>query len=55
MGPVMNIVLAIIVMAVVLYQGADVPAFEQQPVVIGSTIAGSAARRKAGSRPAIGS
>ena len=36
MGPVMNIVLALVVMAVVLYQGAQVPAFEQQPVVIGT-------------------
>ena len=35
MGPVMNILLALIVMAVVLYQGAQVPAFEQQVVVIG--------------------
>ena len=33
MGPVMNLVLALVVMAVVLYQGAQVPAFEQQPVV----------------------
>lgn len=36
MGPVMNIVLALVVMWVVLYQGAQVPAYEQQPVVIGS-------------------
>jgi regulator of sigma E protease len=36
MGPVMNLVLAIIVMAIVLYQGAPVPAFFQQPPVIGS-------------------
>ena len=36
MGPVMNLALAVVVMAVVLYQGAQVPAFEQQPVVIGS-------------------
>jgi regulator of sigma E protease len=36
MGPVMNIVLALVVMAFVLYQGAQVPAFEQQAVVIGS-------------------
>ena len=35
MGPVMNVVLALVVMAVVLYQGAQVPLFEQQPVVIG--------------------
>src|SRR5918994_3566812 len=33
MGPVMNILLAFIVMALVLYQGANVPAFEHQPVV----------------------
>jgi regulator of sigma E protease len=36
MGPVMNLVLALVVMAVVLYQGAMVPAFEQMPVVVGS-------------------
>ena len=36
MGPVMNLTLAIVVMAIVLYQGAPAPAFEQQPVVIGS-------------------
>ena len=35
MGPVMNIALAIIVLAVVLYQGAEVPAFQDQPVVVG--------------------
>ncbi len=36
MGPVMNVVLALVVMAVVLYQGAQVPLFDQQPVVIGT-------------------
>ncbi len=36
MGPVMNLALAFIVMALVLYQGAQVPAFEQEPVVVGS-------------------
>jgi regulator of sigma E protease len=36
MGPVMNLLLAFVVMAVVLYQGAEVPAFDQQPVVVGS-------------------
>ena len=36
MGPVMNLVLAVLVMAVVLYQGAPVPAFLEQPAVIGS-------------------
>jgi regulator of sigma E protease len=36
MGPVMNLILAVVVMAVVLYQGAPVPAYEQQQVVIGN-------------------
>ena len=36
MGPVMNLALAWVVMALVLYQGAPVPAFDEQPVVIGS-------------------
>jgi regulator of sigma E protease len=36
MGPIMNLLLAVVVMTVVLYQGAQVPAYEQQPVVIGS-------------------
>jgi regulator of sigma E protease len=36
MGPIMNLVLAVVVMSVVLYQGAQVPAFEQQPVAIGA-------------------
>lgn len=35
MGPVMNVVLALVVMWGVLYQGAQVPAYEQEPVVIG--------------------
>ena len=42
MGPVMNLVLAVLVMAVVLYQGAPAPAFEQQAVVVGSATEGSA-------------
>jgi regulator of sigma E protease len=36
MGPIMNLVLAFVVMTVVLYQGAQVPAYEQQAVVVGS-------------------
>jgi regulator of sigma E protease len=36
MGPIMNLILAVVVMAVVLYQGAPVPAFEKEPVVIGT-------------------
>jgi regulator of sigma E protease len=35
MGPIMNLVLALVVMTVVLYQGAEVAAFEQWPVVVG--------------------
>ena len=50
MGPVMNIALALIVMALVLYQGAQVPVFEQQPVVIGAVVENSAAA-SAGLRP----
>ena len=35
MGPVMNLALALVVMTFVLYQGAQVAKFEDQPVVIG--------------------
>ncbi|HYS27861.1 MAG TPA: RIP metalloprotease RseP [Vicinamibacterales bacterium] len=49
MGPVMNIMLAVIVMAVVLAQGAEVPAWHDQPPVIGTVKAGSPAE-KAGLR-----
>ena len=34
-GPAMNVVLAILVMWAVLYQGAPVPAYEQEPPVVG--------------------
>ena len=44
MGPVMNIALAIIVMALVLNRGAKVPIFEDLPVVIGGLASGSVAR-----------
>jgi regulator of sigma E protease len=44
MGPVMNVVLALVVMTVVLYQGAQVPLFDQQPVVIGTFADNSPAR-----------
>jgi len=36
MGPVMNLVLAVALLAVVLYQGADVPVYQDQPPVVGS-------------------
>ena len=50
MGPVMNLALAIIVMAIVLYQGAPAPAFEQQAVVVGSA-ADQSAGKAAGIQP----
>ena len=43
MGPLMNLALAVIVMAGVLYQGARFPVFEDEPVVVGSLIPGSTA------------
>src|SRR6187402_3925384 len=50
MGPVMNLALALVVMAFVLYQGADVPAFTQQQVVVGTVETDSPAA-KAGILP----
>lgn len=50
MGPVMNLALAVILTAVVLMQGEQVPSYEDQPVVIGKVETGSAAER-AGLRP----
>jgi regulator of sigma E protease len=38
MGPVMNLVLAVVVMAAVLYQGAPAPAFMEQSVIVGSVL-----------------
>ena len=54
MGPVMNIALAIVVMAVVLAQGAEVPVYQDQPPVVGAVTAGSPAEG-AGIRPGRGS
>jgi regulator of sigma E protease len=45
MGPVMNLGLALLVMALVFYQGAPVPAYENYPVVIGGFSDTSAARQ----------
>jgi regulator of sigma E protease len=45
MGPVMNIVLAVVVMAIVLAQGAEVPAYEDQPPVVGAVKMNSAGER----------
>ncbi len=44
MGPIMNLGLAFLVMALVLYQGAQVPVFEQQPVIVGALENASAAK-----------
>jgi regulator of sigma E protease len=45
MGPVMNILLAFVVMAAVLYRGAQLPVYEQQAVVIGAFTPTSVAER----------
>lgn len=45
MGPVMNILLAIVLMWVVLMQGARVPAFLDRAPVVGAVAAGSPAER----------
>lgn len=50
MGPIMNVLLAVVLMAVVLMQGAEVPAFQDRPPVVGSVVAGSPAER-GGLRP----
>jgi regulator of sigma E protease len=44
-GPAMNIVLAVVVMAVVLAQGAEVPVYEDQAPVIGAVEPGSPAEQ----------
>src|ERR671917_2443809 len=45
MGPAMNIALAVVVMALVLMQGADVPAYQDQPPVVGAVLPGSPAEQ----------
>src|SRR5687767_297826 len=51
MGPVMNLALALVLMALVLYHnGANAPAFAQEPVIVGSVDADSPAA-KAGIQP----
>ena len=53
MGPVMNIALALVLTAVVLYQGVEKGAYEDQPPVVGVVTADSVASRadiKAGDR-----
>jgi regulator of sigma E protease len=50
MGPIMNLALALVVMALVFYQGAQEPAFQRQPVEIGSFQSNSVAQA-AGLKP----
>ena len=45
MGPVMNLLLALILTAVVLYQGVEKGSYEDQPVVVGVVAEGSAAAK----------
>ena len=45
MGPTMNLLLAVVLTAVVLFQGADVPVFDDQPPVVGVVAAGSPATK----------
>jgi regulator of sigma E protease len=45
MGPVMNLLLAFVLTAVVLYQGVEMPAFQDQPVVVGAVQADSPAAK----------
>ena len=45
MGPAMNIILAVVVMAVVLAQGAEVPIYQDQPPIVGAVAPGSPAER----------
>jgi regulator of sigma E protease len=41
MGPAMNLLLALVVTAAVLYQGAESPAYEKEPPIIGAVIENS--------------
>src|SRR5436189_1407196 len=50
MGPVMNILLALVLTAVVLYQGVEKGSYEDQPVTVGAVVADSPAA-KAGIQP----
>jgi regulator of sigma E protease len=45
MGPVMNLLLAVILTAVVLYQGVEKGSYEDQPVVVGVVTEGSVAAK----------
>jgi len=44
-GPIMNVLLALVLLTVVLMRGADVPLFETAAPVVGSVVAGSAGEK----------
>ncbi len=50
MGPVMNLALAVVLLAVVMLQGAELPSFDDKPVVVGRVDSNSPAER-AGIQP----
>src|SRR5256885_3983166 len=50
MGPIMNLLLAVVLTAVVLYQGVERGSYEEEPVVVGVVSEGSVAA-KADIRP----
>jgi regulator of sigma E protease len=50
MGPTMNLLLAVVLTAIVLFQGAEIPAFQDQPPVVGAVQPASPAER-AGIQP----
>jgi len=43
MGPAMNLALAVIVTAIVLFNGAQIPIYEEQPPIVGIVVQGSPA------------
>jgi regulator of sigma E protease len=45
MGPLMNLILAVVLTAIVLMQGAEVPTYEDQPVLVGKVESSSPAEQ----------
>jgi regulator of sigma E protease len=45
MGPLMNLMLAVLVMAGVLMRGAEVPSFQSKPPIVGQVVPGSPAEK----------
>ncbi len=45
MGPLMNLILAVVVTAGVLMNGAEIPSFQSEPPVVGQVVQGSPAER----------